>query len=189
MAPNRGARVRSPRQLPRVGGWDGLGLVLSPGRLGGPIDQACTQDNLLMTITGRHYAAAFRLRYQIAGRSPQETGVIDRYSRPGMKRVWSDENKYGKWLLIELAVCEAWSDEGVVPPEDMEKLRRAEYDPERLNEVLQRTRHDMTAFTRSITEGLGEEGRWLHLGLSDYLGPGGALEGLEREWLGRLGAC
>ncbi|PCH83794.1 MAG: hypothetical protein COC02_03375, partial [Rhodospirillaceae bacterium] len=41
-----------------------------------------------------------------------------------MKRVWSDENKYGKWLLIELAVCEAWSDEGVVPPEDMEKLRR-----------------------------------------------------------------
>jgi adenylosuccinate lyase len=83
-----------------------------------------------------------------------------------MKRVWSDENKYGKWLLIELAVCEAWSDEGVVPPEDMEKLRRAEYDPERLNEVLQRTRHDMTAFLESVTEGLGPEGRWLHLGLT-----------------------
>ena len=92
--------------------------------------------------------------------------MIDRYSRPGMKRVWSDDNKYSKWLLIELAVCEAWTDEGVVPPEDMEKLRGAAYDAERLNEVLQRTRHDMTAFLESLTDGLGPEGRWLHLGLT-----------------------
>ena len=92
--------------------------------------------------------------------------MIDRYSRPRMKRVWSDDNRYSKWLLVELAVCEAWTDEGVVPPEDMEKLRGATYDAERLNEILQRTRHDMTAFLQSVTEGLGPEGRWLHLGLT-----------------------
>ncbi len=45
-----------------------------------------------------------------------ETEMIERYSRPRMKRVWSDESKYGKWLLIELAACEAWAEEGVIPP-------------------------------------------------------------------------
>jgi len=83
-----------------------------------------------------------------------------------MKRVWSDENKYDKWLLVELAVCEAWTDEGVIPAEDMAKLRGATNDMERLNEVLQRTKHDVTAFLRSVTDGLGPEGRWLHLGLT-----------------------
>ena len=92
--------------------------------------------------------------------------MIERYSRPLMKRVWSDENRYNKWLLIELAVSEAWADEGVVPPEDMAKLRRATYNPDRLDEILKRTRHDMTAFLGSVTEGLGPEGRWLHLGLT-----------------------
>ena len=92
--------------------------------------------------------------------------MIDRYSRPRMKQVWSDENKYSKWLQVELAVCEAWAEEGVIPQEDMEKLRGARYDPERMEEAFQRTRHDVTAFLRSVTEGLGEEGRWLHLGLT-----------------------
>ena len=92
--------------------------------------------------------------------------MIERYSRPRMKRVWSDKNKFDKWLLVELAVCEAWTDEGVIPAEDMEGLRRATYDQDRLQEILQRTRHDMTAFLQSVTEGLGPEGRWLHLGLT-----------------------
>ena len=92
--------------------------------------------------------------------------MIDRYSRPGMKRVWSEENKYGKWLQVELAVCEAWAEEGVIPWTDMEKLRGARYDHRRMEEIFQETRHDVTAFLRSVTEGLGEEGRWLHLGLT-----------------------
>ncbi len=92
--------------------------------------------------------------------------MIERYARPRMKRVWSDENKYDKWLLIELAVCDAWTQTGVIPPEDMEKLRNATYDIERLNEILRVTRHDMTAFLGSVTENLGPEGRWLHLGLT-----------------------
>ena len=92
--------------------------------------------------------------------------MIDRYARPRMKQVWSDENKYDKWLLIELAVCEAWTQAGVIPEEDMEKLRVATYDIDRLNEILRVTRHDMTAFLGSMTEQLGPEGRWLHLGLT-----------------------
>ena len=83
-----------------------------------------------------------------------------------MKRVWSDENKFDKWLLVELAACEAWAEAGVIPPEDLEKLRRASYDQERIDEVLERTRHDMTAFLHSVTERLGPEGRWLHFGLT-----------------------
>ena len=83
-----------------------------------------------------------------------------------MAEVWSEKSKYDKWLLIELAVSEAWADEGVVPSEDMEKLRSASYDIGRLNEILAITRHDMTAFLSSITEKLGPEGRWLHLGLT-----------------------
>ena len=92
--------------------------------------------------------------------------MIERYSRPEMAAVWSEQSKYDKWLLIELAVSEAWADEGVVPAEDMEKLRSASYDIDRLREILAVTRHDMTAFLTSITEKLGPEGRWLHLGLT-----------------------
>ena len=92
--------------------------------------------------------------------------MIDRYSRPRMKQVWSDENKYNKWLDVELAVCEAWTDDGVIPSSDMEKLRSANYDQRRMDEVFQLTRHDVTAFLKSVTEQLGEEGRWLHLGLT-----------------------
>ena len=92
--------------------------------------------------------------------------MIDRYARPKMKAVWSEENKYEKWLAVELAACEAWAEAGVIPQEDMAKLRSARHNLDRLNEIFERTRHDMTAFTRSITEGLGEEGRWIHLGLT-----------------------
>ena len=92
--------------------------------------------------------------------------MIERYARPRMKQVWSDESKYDKWLLVELAVCEAWNAAGVIPDEDMRKLRKSEYDIDRLNEILRVTKHDMTAFLGSVTEGLGPEGRWLHLGLT-----------------------
>ncbi len=83
-----------------------------------------------------------------------------------MKQIWSDENKYNKWLLVEIAVCEAWTQEGVIPESDMAKLRNVNYDPKRLREILDITKHDMTAFLRSITEKIGPEGRWLHLGLT-----------------------
>ena len=104
--------------------------------------------------------------------------MIDRYSRPAMKQVWSDENKYRMWLDVELAVCEAWTEAGVIPLEDMEPLRGAAYNHRRMMEIFETTRHDVTAFLRSITETLGPEGRWLHLGMtsSDMLDTGQALQ-------------
>ena len=100
--------------------------------------------------------------------------MIDRYSRPAMKQVWSDENKYLKWLAVELAACEAWTAEGVIPKEDMAKLRGATYNHALMMKIFETTRHDVTAFLSSITESLGPEGRWLHLGLtsSDMLDTG-----------------
>ena len=94
--------------------------------------------------------------------------MIDRYARPAMKQVWSEESKNAKWLQVELAVCEAWTEDGIIPQDDMVKLRGARYDAVRMKEVFERTRHDMTAFLQSVTAGLGEEGRWLHMGLTSH---------------------
>jgi adenylosuccinate lyase len=92
--------------------------------------------------------------------------MIDRYSRLAMKKVWSEENKYQKWMQVELAACEAWTEEGVIPTDDMGLLRQARYNHPRMLEIFETTRHDVTAFLTSITEGIGPEGRWLHLGLT-----------------------
>ena len=107
--------------------------------------------------------------------------MIDRYSRPAMKQVWSDENKYQKWLDVELAVVEAWADQGVVPQDDMVRLRQAKYNHKRMMEIFETTRHDVTAFLTSITEQIGPEGRWLHLGMtsSDMLDTAQALQMVE----------
>ena len=94
--------------------------------------------------------------------------MIDRYARPAMKMVWSEESKNDKWLQVELAVCEAWTEDGVIPQDDMVKLRKAQYDPVLMKEVFERTRHDMTAFLQSVTAGLGDEGRWIHMGLTSH---------------------
>ena len=83
-----------------------------------------------------------------------------------MGKTWSETNKYDLWLKVEIAACEAWAEEGVIPEKDMLLLRHAQYDYVRLNQIFENTRHDMTAFTRSITENLGQEGRWIHLGLT-----------------------
>lgn len=111
--------------------------------------------------------------------------MIDRYSRPAMKQVWSDENKYRKWLDVELAVAEAWTEEGVIPLEDMELLRPVQYDHRRMMELFEVTRHDVTAFLSSITEGIGPEGRWLHLGMtsSDMLDTAQSLQLVEASQL------
>ncbi|MBM3945056.1 MAG: adenylosuccinate lyase [SAR202 cluster bacterium] len=92
--------------------------------------------------------------------------MIERYTRPAMGKVWSEESKYDKWLQVELAAVEAWAEQGVVPSEDFEKLKGVTYDLPRLKEILDRTKHDMTAFLGSITERIGPEGRWLHHGLT-----------------------
>ncbi len=92
--------------------------------------------------------------------------MIERYSRPEMTRVWSDENKFGKWLQVEIAACEAWAERGVIPAEDIPKIKKATCNLERMYEILEVTHHDVTAFIKSVSESLGEEARWIHLGLT-----------------------
>jgi adenylosuccinate lyase len=94
--------------------------------------------------------------------------MIPRYTRPQMARVWSDENKYDSWLRVEIAVCEAWAERGAIPPEALEKIRRARYDIEKTAEYEREMHHDFNAFLRSVADSLGEESRFVHLGLTSY---------------------
>ena len=92
--------------------------------------------------------------------------MIERYSRPQMKRVWSDESKFAKWLEVEIAVCEAWSELGVIPREAVPKIKLARVNLKRMEEILKETHHDMTAFLDAVSESLGNESRFIHLGLT-----------------------
>src|SRR3990172_2410993 len=91
-----------------------------------------------------------------------------RYINPEMGRVWSPENKTDKWLLVEIAACEAWAEMGVVPKDALEKIRKARYDLKRMAEFEAQTQHDVTAFLLSVAESLGEESRFVHLGMTSY---------------------
>ena len=92
--------------------------------------------------------------------------MIERYSRPRMKRVWADENKFHKWLQVEIAVCEAWADLGVIPRKAIPKIKLARVNLKRMEEILKETHHDVTAFLGSVSESLGDEARFIHLGLT-----------------------
>jgi adenylosuccinate lyase len=92
--------------------------------------------------------------------------MIERYSRPQMKRVWSDENKFDRWLRVEIAVCEAWADLDVIPRKAIPKIKLARVNLKRMEEILRQTHHDMTAFLGSVSESLGSESRFIHLGLT-----------------------
>ncbi|UCC60288.1 MAG: adenylosuccinate lyase [Dehalococcoidia bacterium] len=107
--------------------------------------------------------------------------MIDRYSRPEMKKVWSEENKFDKWLQVEIAVCEAWAAQGVVPREAIPEIKKAKCDLACMEEVLKETHHDVTAFLRSVSESIGEESRFIHLGLtsSDVIDTALALQLVE----------
>jgi adenylosuccinate lyase len=84
-----------------------------------------------------------------------------------MAAVWSDQNKFQRWLDVEVAACEAWAELGQVPAEAAAKIRRdASFDVEKINEYIRITHHDVTAFLRSVAETLGEEGRYVHFGLT-----------------------
>ncbi len=92
--------------------------------------------------------------------------MIERYTRPEMGRIWSEEYKFQKWLQVEVAVCEAWHELGLIPAEDLEVIRRARFDLNEWKAAFEETRHDVTAFLRVVTRGLGPAGRWVHYGLT-----------------------
>lgn len=92
--------------------------------------------------------------------------MIDRYTLPAMRAIWSDEGKFTAWLTVELAVCEAWARRGRIPPADMERLRAATFDRARMREIEREVDHDMIAFMRTVGETVGDASRFLHLGLT-----------------------
>jgi adenylosuccinate lyase len=93
--------------------------------------------------------------------------MIDRYTRPEMKKLWSDETRYQCWLAVEIAADEAWSKLGKIPAEDVEKIKHnAKFTVEGIQEIEAVTHHDVIAFTRDVSKSLGPERKWVHYGLT-----------------------
>lgn len=95
--------------------------------------------------------------------------MIDRYSLPGMKAIWSEENKFQSWLDVEIAVCEAQEKFGNIPAGVTDKIKAAaKFSVERIEEIERETAHDLIAFIKCVTENLGEEGKYVHYGVTSY---------------------
>ncbi len=93
--------------------------------------------------------------------------MIPRYSRPAMRAIWTEENKFNAYLKVEILSAEAWRELGVVPAEDIDRLwENASFNIDRIKEIEEQTRHDIVAFTRAVSETLGEERKWVHYGLT-----------------------
>lgn len=107
--------------------------------------------------------------------------TVPKYTRPEMSRIWSDENKYACWLRVEIAAAEAWAEQGRVPVDALPAIRRATFDLERISQIEEDTQHDVIAFLRNLSETVGPDARWIHLGLtsSDIVDTGLALQLVE----------
>jgi adenylosuccinate lyase len=113
--------------------------------------------------------------------------MIERYTRPEMGAVWTDENKYKKWLEVEMAVCEAWARLGKIPGRALRDIkRRAGFSVSRIDEIEKVVKHDIVAFLSSVAEKVGPKSRYIHLGLTSYDIVDTALSLLIRESLGQI---
>jgi adenylosuccinate lyase len=93
--------------------------------------------------------------------------MIERYTRPELGRIWSNEAKYGAWLRVELAVCDAYARRARIPPDALGRIRaRARVDVARIAAILERVKHEMVALLTSLEEQLGEDSRFVHIGLT-----------------------
>lgn len=95
--------------------------------------------------------------------------MIERYTRPAMGAIWAEANRYGKWLDVELAVCEAWARLGKIPAPALRTIRsRAGFSVDRIDAVERVVKHDIIAFLTSVAEKVGPASRYIHLGLTSY---------------------
>jgi adenylosuccinate lyase len=93
--------------------------------------------------------------------------MIERYTLPEMGAIWSPENKFQKWLDVEIAVCEVHAEDGIIPPDALEEIKtKAAFSVERINEIEKTTDHDVIAFTTNLAENIGEAARFVHYGLT-----------------------
>ena len=111
--------------------------------------------------------------------------MISRYTRPEMGRIWESENRYAKWLEVELAACEAMAEEGLMPRKAFENIRKkAAFSVENILKIEEETKHDVIAFLTDVEQHVGPDSRYIHLGLtsSDILDTSFAL--LLKEAMG-----
>ncbi len=93
--------------------------------------------------------------------------MIPRYTRPEMGRIWTDENRYAKWLEVEIRACEAMAEEGLIPFEAFRTIKeKADFSVERIQEIEEETKHDVIAFLTSVAEYVGPDSRFIHMGLT-----------------------
>jgi len=93
--------------------------------------------------------------------------MITRYTLERMGKIWSDENRFGKWLEVEILACEALAEQGKVPAEDLKNIKtKAKFDLARIDEIERTVHHDVIAFVTSVQEFIGESGRFVHMGLT-----------------------
>jgi len=93
--------------------------------------------------------------------------MIPRYTLPEMGAIWSEENKFQKWLDVEIAVCEVHAEMGTIPTEALDQIKsRANFSVERISEIEKTTDHDVIAFTTNLAESIGEAARFVHYGLT-----------------------
>tara|TARA_B100001146_G_C16199221_1_gene443375 strand:- start:2022 stop:3326 length:1305 start_codon:yes stop_codon:yes gene_type:complete len=92
--------------------------------------------------------------------------LIPRYSRKKISQIWSEEKTFDYWLKVELAACEAWNELGVIPKDDLEKIKKIEFNQKIYNKYFEETKHDIVSFLKAISESLGDESRWIHHGLT-----------------------
>lgn len=110
--------------------------------------------------------------------------MIPRYTRPGMGRIWSEENKYRRWLEVEILALEAWEALGKVPQGTSSAVReKARVDVERIYEIESQVRHDVIAFVSQVAESVGDEGKFIHYGLTSYDVVDTALSSLMKDSL------
>src|SRR2546423_1781440 len=105
--------------------------------------------------------------------------MVPRYTRPQMGKIWEDQNKYQRWLDVELAVVDTLAEQGVIPKHDAAEIRsRAAFSVDRINQIEAEIKHDVIAFTTSVAEYVGPASRFFHFGLtsSDVLDTALALQ-------------
>src|SRR6185503_12043656 len=105
--------------------------------------------------------------------------MIQRYTHPEMGRIWSDRRRYETWLLVEIAAAEAMAAAGIIPPAAAREIReRGAFEIARIDEIEQKTQHDVIAFTTAVAEKVGPSARWLHFGMtsSDVIDTAQALQ-------------
>ena len=93
--------------------------------------------------------------------------MIERYTSPQMKLLWSDENKFQKWLDIEILACEAMANVGIIPKSAISKIKKkARFEVKRIEKIEAKTKHDVVAFLTNVAENVGKESKYIHFGMT-----------------------